>query len=62
MAKLGTVLSEPGFPRVPMDVVMIPAGLLSGLVNMGLLLPVDNLVYLSVSVIKLYVIPTELPT
>ena len=44
-----------------MYVVMISAWLISGLVNMGLLLPVDNLVYLSVSVIKLYVISTELP-
>jgi len=43
-----------------MYVVMISAWLFSRLVNMGLLPPVDNLVYLSVSVIKLYVIPTEL--
>ena len=45
-----------------MHVVVISAWLVSGLVNLGLLPPVDNLVYLSVSVIKLYVISTELPT
>ena len=45
-----------------MFVIVVPAGLLSGLVNIGALLGVDNLVYLGVSVIKLDVISTELST
>ena len=61
-ADIATVLSEPGVARVPVFVVVIPAGLLAGLVNIGALLRVDNLVYLGVSVLKLDVISTELPT
>ena len=61
-ADIATVLSEPGLARVPVFVVVIPAGLLAGLVDIGALLRVDNLVYLGVSVLKLDVISTELPT
>jgi len=43
-----------------MVVIVIPAGLIPGLVNIGALLAVDNLVYLGVSVIELDVISAEL--
>ena len=61
-ADIATIPREPGVPGVARFVIVIPAGLIPGLVNIGTLLAVDNLVYLGVSVLKLDVISTELPT